>query len=317
MKIVRFFFVLVIALFCLNCGNKETGAKKIQILVSPKGLVHSFWTTVKAGAETAAKENNVEIIWKGPSQETDIAGQIAIIEDYINKNVDAIVIAACDANALIPVLKKAKDKNIPIITIDSGIDSDIALSFVATDNVEAAKKGAQELAKLINNEGDVALIPFVPGAATSMMREQGFKEGIKDFPNIKLTATQYSQSEVATGMSVTEDILTSQPGLKGIFAANEAGAIGAAQALKSKNRAGKVKLVGFDAAENEINELRAGIIDALIVQDPYKMGYTGVKFAVEALNGKAIPKRVDTGVYIITRENIDSPETQKLLSFGK
>ncbi len=317
MKILKIFLILSIALLFLNCGSKESGAKKIQILVSPKGLVHSFWTTVKAGAETAAKENNVEIIWKGPSQETDIAGQIAIIEDYINKNVSAIVIAACDAKALIPVLQKAKDKNIPVITIDSGIDSDIALSFIATDNVEAAKRGAQELAKLLNNEGDVALIPFVPGAATSNMREQGFKEGIKDFPKIKLTATQYSQSEVATGMAVTEDILTSQPELKGIFAANEAGAIGAAQALKSKNRTGKVKLVGFDAAENEINELRAGVIDALIVQDPYKMGYTGVKFAVDALNGKEIPKRVDTGVYIITKENIDTPEIQKLLGYGK
>lgn len=317
MKILKIFLILSIALLFLNCGSKESGSKKIQILVSPKGLVHSFWTTVKAGAEAAAKENNVEIIWKGPSQETDIAGQIAIIEDYINKNVSAIVIAACDAKALIPVLQKAKDKNIPVITIDSGIDSDIALSFIATDNVEAAKRGAQELAKLLNNEGDVALIPFVPGAATSNMREQGFKEGIKDFPKIKLTATQYSQSEVATGMAVTEDILTSQPELKGIFAANEAGAIGAAQALKSKNRTGKVKLVGFDAAENEINELRAGVIDALIVQDPYKMGYTGVKFAVDALNGKEIPKRVDTGVNIITKENIDTPEIQKLLGYVK
>lgn len=317
MKIFKLFIISIIALLCLNCGSKESGSKKIQILVSPKGLVHSFWTTVKAGAETAAKENNVEIIWKGPSQETDIATQISIIEDYINKNVDAIVIAACDAKALIPVLKKAADKKIPIITIDSGIDSDLALSFIATDNVEAAKKGAQKLAEMLNNAGDVALIPFVPGAATSNMREQGFKEGISAFPNIKLVATQYSQSEVATGMAVTEDILTSQPNLKGIFAANEAGAIGAAQAIKSKNKTGKVKLVGFDAAENEINELKAGIIDALIVQDPYKMGYTGVKFAVDALNGKQIPKRVDTGVYIITKDNINSPEIQKLLGYGK
>jgi ribose transport system substrate-binding protein len=317
MKIKYFFIIFIFALLAMSCGKKGSESKKIQILVSPKGLVHSFWTTVKAGAEKAAAENNVEIIWKGPSQETDIAGQIAIIEDYINKNVSAIVIAACDAKALIPVLQKAADKKIPIITIDSGIDSDLALSFIATDNVEAAKKGAKKLAELLNNEGDVALIPFVPGAATSNMREQGFKEGIKDIPNIKLVATQYSQSEVATGMSVTEDILTSQSNLKGIFAANEAGAIGAAQALKSKNRVGKVKLVGFDAAENEITELKNGVIDALIVQDPYKMGYTGVKYAVDALNGKQIPKRVDTGVYIITRENLNTPEIQKLLNFGK
>jgi len=317
MKLKIISFVILLAFVSFYCGSNKTDSKKIQILVSPKGLVHSFWVTVKAGAETAAKESNVEVIWKGPSQETDIAGQIAIIEDYINKNIDAIVIAACDAKALIPVLQKAVDKKIPVITIDSGIDSDLALSFIATDNIEAAKKGAQKLAELINNEGDVALIPFVPGAATSTMREQGFKEGISKFPGIKLVAVQYSQSEVATGMAVTEDILTSQPNLKGIFAANEAGAIGAAQALKSKNKVGKVKLVGFDAAENEINELKAGVIDALVVQDPYKMGYLGVIYAVDALNGKQLPKRVDTGVYIITRENLNSPEIQKLLSYGK
>jgi ribose transport system substrate-binding protein len=316
MKIRIFLSVLLMALLSFSCATKKE-SKKMQILVSPKGLVHSFWLTVKAGADSAAKEVNAEIIWKGPAQETDIAGQISIIEDYINKKVDAIVIAACDAKALIPVLQKAKEANIPVITIDSGIESDIALSLIATDNVNAAKKGAEKLAELLKGKGNVASIPFVAGAATSNMREQGFKEGLQNYPDIKLAATQYSQSEVATGMAVTEDILTSQKDLAGIFAANEAGTIGVAQALKSKNKVGQVKVVGFDAAANEIDELKAGVIDALIVQDPFKMGYLGVKTAVDVKNGKPVEKKIDTGVYIITKENLNTPEIQKLLNSGK
>jgi ribose transport system substrate-binding protein len=314
---IKVFIILILSIFIgINCGTKKE-SKKLQILVSPKGLVHSFWITVKAGADSAGKEVDADIIWKGPAMETDIAGQIAIIEDYINKKVDAIVLAACDAKALIPVVQKAVNAKIPVITIDSGIESDLALSFIATDNITAAKRGAQKLAELINNEGDVACIPFVPGAATSNMREQGFKEELINHPKINLVATQYSQSDVATGMAVTEDILTSQKNLVGIFGANEAGSIGIAQALKSKNKVGKVKVVGFDAAQNEIEELKTGVIDALIVQDPYKMGYLGVKTAVDAIKGKPVAKRIDTGVYIITRENLSSAEIQKLLSIGK
>lgn len=296
---------------CSGDSQKSTGTK---ILVSPKGLVHSFWVTVKAGADSAGNEFGAEVIWKGPTQETDIASQIAIIEDYINKGIDAIVLAACDAQGLIPVIQKAADKNIPVITIDSGVDSDIPKSFIATDNIAAAQKGAQALAELVGEQGKVACIPFVPGAATSNWREQGFVEEIKKYPNIELLPIRYSQSEVAVGMAVTEDLLTGHPDIKGIFAANEAGTIGVIQALKTKNKLGKVKVVGFDAAPNEVEALASGALDALIVQDPFKMGYEGVKAAVSVLNGQEIPKRMDTGVYVVTRENMNLPEIARLLA---
>jgi len=295
-----------------QCSKNEKSAK-YQILVSPKGLVHSFWVTVKAGADSAGKEFGADVIWKGPTQETDIASQISIIEDYINKGVDAIVIAACDAQGLIPVLKKAADKKIPVITIDSGIDADFPLSFIATDNIAAAEKAADKLAELIHFKGKVACIPFVPGAATSNMREQGFVNKIKSYPEIELLPIRYSQSEVAVAMAVTEDILTAHPDVKGIFAANEAGTIGVIQALKTKNKIDQVKIVGFDAASNEVEALKAGEIDALIVQDPFKMGYEGVKAAIAALHGKTVEKRIDTGVYVVTRDNLAKPEIVRLL----
>lgn len=311
------FVLIIISLICcvlIGCSG-ETEKAKTKILVSPKGLVHSFWVTVKAGADSAGKEFGAEVVWKGPTQETDIAGQIAIIEDYINKGIDAIVLAACDAQGLIPVLEKAQQKGIPVITIDSGVDSDIPFSFIATDNILAAEKAAQKLAELIGAEGEVACIPFVPGAATSNWREQGFVEEIKKYPDIELLPIRYSQSEVAIGMAVTEDLLTGHPDLKGIFAANEAGTIGVIQALKTKNKIGQVNVVGFDAASNEVNALQAGEIDALIVQDPFKMGYEGVKAAMMSIKGESVPNRIDTGVYVVTRENLNQPEIQRLLQF--
>ena len=312
----RFVLIIILLICCVLIGcSGETEKAKTKILVSPKGLVHSFWVTVKAGADSAGKEFGAEVVWKGPTQETDIAGQIAIIEDYINKGIDAIVLAACDAQGLIPVLEKAQQKGIPVITIDSGVDSDIPFSFIATDNILAAEKAAQKLAELIGARGEVACIPFVPGAATSNWREQGFVEEIKKYPDIELLPIRYSQSEVAIGMAVTEDLLTGHPDLKGIFAANEAGTIGVIQALKTKNKIGQVNVVGFDAASNEVNALQAGEIDALIVQDPFKMGYEGVKAAMMSIKGESVPNRIDTGVYVVTRENLNQPEIQRLLQF--
>jgi ribose transport system substrate-binding protein len=305
----RSLFSLLILFFLVGCQKKEE-AKHFTILVSPKGLEHAFWLSVKAGADSAAREFGVEVVWRGPSRETDIATQIAILEDFTNKKVDAIVLAATDARALVPYVKMAVESNIPVITIDSGVESDLPLTFVATDNVLAARRAAQTLAALIGGEGKVACIPFVPGAATSMMREQGFKEELKNYPEIELVATQYSQSDVATAMAVTEDILTAHHDLAGIFGANEASTLGIIEAVKSRGLVGKVKVVGFDASESEIQALRDGIVHALIVQDPFRMGYLGVRFAVDALQGKEVPKRVDTGVRVLARDDLEAPESE-------
>jgi len=310
MKRIALLFLLLAVLW-LGCVQTTD---QVQILVSPKGLVHSFWLTVKAGAEQAGKEEGARVIWKGPALETDIATQISILEDYINKKVDAIVLAACDANALIPTIEKADAAGIPVIIIDSGVNSDVPKSLVATDNILAAQKGADALAGLIGEKGKVALIPFVPGAGTSVMREEGFKQGLAKYPKIELVAVQYSQSEVERAMSVTENILTAHQDLSGIFAANEAGTIGCAQAVKSRGMAGKIKLVGFDASPNEVQALQEGVVDALIVQNPYQMGYQGVKAALAVLNGQKVEPVIDTGVTVVTRDNLETPAIQQLLA---
>ncbi|MFA0760058.1 MAG: hypothetical protein HZLCBSQH_000146 [Candidatus Fervidibacterota bacterium] len=302
----------VLALMSLVAAAPAT-KKRYRIAVVPKSVAFDFWLAVKAGAEKAAKEEGVDIIWRGPSDETDIAGQRAILENFITQRVDALVFAACDAKAMVPVAQKALKAGIKVITIDSGLDPDVSLCFVATDNLKGGRIAAETLAKLIGYEGKVGLIPFVPGAATSIQRERGFKEGLKKFPKVRLVATLYSQSDVTKGMQVTENMLTAHPDLKGIFAANEPGAIGAARVLKARSLVGKVKLVAFDAAPTEIKALEEGVIQALIVQNPFRMGYDGVKMAVKALRGEKIPKRIDTGVSVVTKENMNRPDILRLL----
>jgi ribose transport system substrate-binding protein len=295
-------------------GEATARSGQLQVAVIPKGLSHQFWLTVKAGAEAAAKEGNAQVVWQGPAKETEVEKQINIIEDMVSSKVSAIVMAACDETALIRPVENAIAAGIPVVTIDSGIKSDIPVSLVATDNVAGAKLAAKELARLIGGEGEVGLIPFVKGAATSEMREQGFKDGLAELPGLKLVATLYSQSDAALAMNITQDMLTSNPNIKGIFATNEPSAIGAAQAIKAAGKTGVVKLVAFDASTQELSALNEGAIQALVVQNPFKMGYDGVKAALDHLQGKQVAKRIDTGVTIITSENINTPEVQKLLN---
>jgi len=283
------------------------------IAVVPKGTAYSFWKTVKAGADAAGGEFGAKIEWKGPDQETDVARQKAIIENFITAKVDGIVMAACDSKALIDKVKQATAAGIPVITIDSGIDSDDALSFVATDNVKGAKEGTEKLIELIGGQGQIGAIPFIRGAATSDMREQGFNEAVKAHPGVEAVKPLYSQGDAEKAMKAAENMMTSNPELKGIFAANEPGAIGAAQAIKQRGKAGEIKLVAFDAADAEINALKEGGIQVLVVQDPFKMGYDGVRLAIDAIQGKEVEKRVDTGVTLVTMDNFNDPEIQKLL----
>ncbi len=317
------FALLAGLIFLTGCGettNPDGSARspdadaKYTIAVVPKGLGHQFWFTVREGAEAAGKEFNTEILWNGPAKETEVAEQINILQDMISRKVDAIVMAACDENALVDTIKNAMEAGIPVVTIDSGVKSDLPISFVATDNTAAAKLAAAEMARLIGNEGEVGQIPFVPGAATSEMREHGFNDGLKDFPNIKLVATIHCNSDMAKAMAAMEDMMTANPNLKGVFCGNEAGAIGAVAALDASGKAGQIKVVAFDASPEQVAALERGAMHALILQDPFRMGHDGVKAAIDHIEGRPVEKRIDTGVVIVTKENLHDPKVQALIN---
>lgn len=294
-------------------ARQDQGSRQIEIALVPMGLSHQFWLTMKEGADAAARETGVSLLWQGPAKESEFDKQINIVQDLIVRKVSAILLAACDENALVDAVNQADRAGIPVICVDSGVASDTPKSLIATDNVLGAKKGAEELARLIGEEGEVGLVSVAKGIGTSELREKGFFEGIEQFPRIRVVSVQYSQADMGTAMNVTQDMLTGNPGIKGIFAANEAGTVGAAQALRALGKAGTVKLVGFDASEHEIEALREDVVQALVVQNPYRMGYEGVMTALKVLRGETVPKRIDTGVTVVRKADLDNPDIRKLL----
>jgi ribose transport system substrate-binding protein len=295
--------------------GKKGANERLTLAVVPKGTTHAFWLTIRAGAEAAGKDVNAEIKWNGPKQETDIQDQINIIDGFASEGVDGVALAATSKDSLVDTVKELEAKGIPVVTIDSGIEPDVSRSFIATDNVEAARQAAKELGRLLGGKGKVAVLTFLKGAGTSDQREQGFMGGIKEFPDIKVVSVQETKSDTGKARDVMETILTAHPDLAGVFASNEPNVIGAAGVIEEKKLTGKVKLVGFDGADAEIEALKEGVVQALMVQDPFKMGYEGVKALAMILRGQGTPpKRIDTGITTVTKENLETPEVQKLLN---
>jgi len=302
--------LIALSLLSLSC-NRE---KQRRIAVIPKGTSHVFWQAIHAGANAAGKEFHEEILWDGPPNETDYSRQLEIVDSMLNRHVDGMVVAAADRTTLNASLDRAARENIPVVIFDSGVDSSNYVSFVATDNYSGGQMAARKLAQLLDGKGTVGIIGNAPGSASTIDRESGFKDTMaKEFPNVKIAAEQYGMSDAAKGLAVTENILTAHPEVNGLFASAEPSSVGAAQALKSRGLAGKVKLVAFDSSEGLVADLSAGVIDALIAQDPFKIGYEGVKAVTEKLDGKSPAKKIDLSATVITKADLDKPEIKKLL----
>ena len=316
MKIKLIAALSVIIAACLlapACQRRGAGGRRV-IAVIPKGVSHFFWQSVHAGAEAAGKESNVEIAWNGPAQETDYAGQINIVEDAINRRVDGIVLAPTHRDALVPIVERAQREGIPVTIFDSGIGTENYVSYVATDNRQGGSVAADRLASKLGGRGKVAILGVKAGSVSTDEREQGFQETIKQkYPGIEIVAFQYGESDRARSLDRATDILTAHPELEGFFASNESSTVGAVQAIKQKGLAGKLVLVGFDSSPNLIEDLKAGAIDSLVLQNPFKMGYEAVKGMVAKLDGQQPPRKVDTGVKLLTKDNLETPEMQQLL----
>jgi ribose transport system substrate-binding protein len=296
-------------------GSAQDGSAKREIKVAliSKGFQHEFWQTVKLGADSAAKELGVEATFVGPTDETKIADQVAMVEDAINKKVSVIALAALDKKALQPVVEKAKAANIPVITFDSGVEGDIPLSFIATDNVAAGAIAGEQMAKLIGETGKVAIVAHNAGTQTAIDREKGFRDAIAKYPNIQVLNTQYSDGDKAKALAIAQDLMTANPDLAGIYGTNEGAAVGVARAVQEKGMAGKIAVIGFDSSADEIAFIESGVMQGIVVQNPFQMGYLSVKTAVDIVGGKTVEKRIDTGATFINKENLQSEEAQKLL----
>jgi ribose transport system substrate-binding protein len=299
---------LVCVLIAFGFLSGCTKDKKKSIAVIPKGNAHLFWQSVHAGAVSAAREADVEVLWNGPATETDIAGQMKIMDTMINRRVDAIALAPIDKQALVSVVERATKEGIPVVIFDSGVDTQEFLAQVATDNYQAGVMAGERMAKLLNGKGKVAIIAVQPGAASTMAREQGFEDAIKKVPGIQIVDKQYGMAEVAQSLSKAENMLTAHPDLDALFASNESSSVGAAQALKS--RGSKVKMIGFDWSPTLLDDLKAGVIEALVVQDPFRMGSESVRLALAKLNGHSPQKMNALAPKIVDAQNLNTPEIQ-------
>ncbi|HEU0122266.1 MAG TPA: substrate-binding domain-containing protein [Bryobacteraceae bacterium] len=296
------------ALSIAGCNKND----KRRIAVVPKGRAHLFWQSVHAGAVKAGREHNLDIVWNGPATETDYNGQIQIVDAMINQRVDAIALAPIDKTVMVSVVERAGKENIPVVIFDSGIDTENYLSMVATDNYAAGQLAASRMGEILGGKGKVVIVAVQPGGASTMAREQGFEDGIKKFAGIQIVDKRYGMADFAKSLQVAENMLTAFPDAAGLFASNESSAVGAAQALKGR-KSSTVKMVGFDWSPTLLADLRAGLIDSLVVQDPFKMGYESVIAAVSKLDGKPVDKSRPMPPRLVTKANIDSPEIKSQL----
>lgn len=319
--------VLAVTFTAVGCKQKKAeGPKKYQIAVIPKGTTHIFWKSIHAGAVKAEQELkaagiDVEIIWKGPLKEDDRESQIRVVEDFVTRGVSGIVLAPLDDAALRVPVKDAVGNGIPVVIIDSDLKSEDYTSFVATDNYVGGRKGGERLAEILGGKGKVIMLRYQEGSASTMNREQGFLDVLKEkYPDIQVvSANQYGGATTESAYTASENLLgplrTPDGGLTidGIFCPNESTAFAMLRALEDGGLAGKVKYVGFDSSDRLVQGLQSGKIHGLVLQDPINMGYLGVKTLVAHLQGQKVEKRIDTGSAVATPENMNDPKMKNLL----
>jgi ribose transport system substrate-binding protein len=343
------------AVVCLamgGCGGSGSSSG-YRIAVIPKGLTHEFWKSIQRGADRAAADLKaqgveVEIRWDGPSKEDDAADQIKLVQTMIGLGVNGIVLAPQSSKQMVSPVRDAVDRGIPVVIIDSGLDKealkekpDLIAKYVATDNYNGGKLAAIRLLKVLEEQGNKAprllLFCYAPDSESTEQREQGFLDHIRAVrdaqknagqPTLTLLSEdvkQYAGATVNDAKKNAGPIINKyrEQGIDGIFAVNESAthglllALEAAGLTKDDPEAGRkrVRLVGFDSSQPLLDGVRSGVIDGLVIQDPYRMGYLGVWMVVQHLRGYDVSpdgnKDLSTGEYVLTKENIDAEATRE------
>jgi ribose transport system substrate-binding protein len=312
-------FVLILALAGTACRGQQSDGKP-SIAVIPKGTSHVFWQSIHAGAEKAAQELSVSVIWRGPLREDDRDSQISEVEGFISRGVSGIVLAPLDESALAAPVSDAARNRIPVVIFDSGLKGGDYVSFVATDNRKGGRMAGEHLASVLNGKGKVVMLRYAEGHDSTNQREEGFLEALAAHPGVEIvSANQYGGADVEGAHKRAEALLSrykaadgSLP-IDGIFCPNESSTFAMLRVLQDNGWAGKVRFVGFDASENLVKGLADGHIEALVVQDPVNMGYLAVKTMVSHLRGQPVEKRIDTGVHLVTRDQMNDPNIHELL----
>lgn len=307
---------VVVAMTWVGVG-RAAAAPSNEVAVIVKTTSSNFWQNVDKGAAAAIQAMaGYTLTFQGPAAESDVADEVAMVENAVNRKVAGIVLAPSDPDALVPAVKKAWEARIPVVLIDSALN-DSAKNYyralLATNNDAAGELCAKALIDRVGKNGKIAIFSYVAGVGSEIGRVGGFKRYIEANSNLKIVATQYSQSQVATALNQTTDVLSANPDLKGVFGANEPTAVGMGRALVQSGKAGKVMAIGFDGNADLQKLVRNGTLAAIAVQGSYRMGYMGVKTIADLLAGKKPARVADTGVVLVTKSNIDSPAAKQVL----
>jgi len=292
------------AVVMLGSCRQESKKPTIEVTVVAKALDSEWWQRVKAGAHDAAKVNpGVRVTVLAPEREVNIDQQVSILEDQITKKVSALAVAPAGTAELIPVLDRARAAGIPVIIFDTDIDWASKRVYVGSDNRKAGRIAGEYIAKLLGGKGKVAVIRGILGVPTHEDRVEGFRDAIRNTPGIECVAVQPANSERALGMSVMENLLTRFPDLQAVFAGNDQMALGAVEAIAARNLTGKVAVVGIDATREAVRAVEDGRLAGDVAMYPERLGSTAVQYALRALRGEPIERRVDVGETLVTKDN--------------
>jgi ribose transport system substrate-binding protein len=301
-------------------GGAAAPSSAVTIAVIPKGTTHVFWQSIHAGANKAAQELGVTVIWRGPLREDDRDAQVSEVEGFVSRGVSGIVLAPLDESALVAPVAEAKRRNIPVVIFDSGLKGSDYVSFVATDNLKGGRLAGERLAEVLHGQGKVVLLRYSEGHDSTAKREQGFLDALKASAGIEVVSSnQYGGADVEGYYKKAESLLSryKRPdgtlGVDGLFCSNESSTFAMLRVLHDNGWTGKVHFVGFDASPNLVKALRDGDLDGLVVQDPVNMGYLGVKTMVAHLRGERVEPVINTGAVLATHDNMNQPDVKERL----
>ena len=295
-----------------SSSNNAAGGQQYIAIVS-KGFQHQFWQAVKKGAEQEAAKQNVRITFEGPASESEIESQVTMLTNALGRQPAALAFAALDSKAAAPLLQQAKSRNIPVVAFDSGVDSDLPVTTVATDNKAAAGEAAKHMAQAIGNSGKVALVVHDQTSRTGADRRDGFIQWMKaNAPGVQVLEPQYGGGDQAKSADITKAIIAANPDVKGIYGANEGSAIGVLRGIAESGKQG-ISVIGFDSGKAQIDAIRSGAMLGAVTQNPVGMGAQTVVSAVKAIKGEQQDKTINSGFYWYDKSNIDSPEIAAVL----
>jgi len=319
----RLFSIAAVALLVAACSSSSTAAPASQapaakpyISIVSKGFQHQFWQAVKQGAVDQGTKEGADVNFMGPNTESDVQPQMDMLNAELAKKPAALCFAALDSKAAGPVLQKFKDANIPVIAFDSGVDSDIPLTTVATDNVAAAALAADKMAEKIGSKGKVGVIIHDQTSRTGIDRTNGFINRMKEkYPNITIIGPQYGGGDQAKSADLAKSMLAANPDMVGFFGGNEGSIIGVLNAATELHLdQTKLTIIGYDSGQKQIDSIKSGLEYGAVQQNPIGIGAKCVEYAMKAIRGETgFPKVVDTGYIWADKTNIDSPEVKAVL----